>query len=291
MTKEAWKDQEDHDSLLVITDNMTVFCRYNNNGTPYMTLAGIAKRANEKGVDVKEFNVEDAGTYYVGQCQVHHEDVGNRFGGHSEPKRTVNGQEDPYAYAKCVSKTLRNGFKMILYGDEEIEKMLDDFVKDNKFEPPKKKPPAQKTSKQTKPPEQKSEPAEKSTEQHSAQPFEKKEASEERQPIEVDSELEEIVGECRALIKKESGNIKKMSVGGRTVENAMAYLFKTYDFTTLTQEHWSDLKDWMNEDEYGTLGKYLKGEFADDENERLETAAKNAASSTAERVKKENESK
>ena len=157
--KEGWQDQEDFDSEQVKSDKPTTFVKYDNSGAAFITLAGWTKLANERKVVITSLEVTETQLYFQGLASGYaSDDEGGehamRWGGHTEPKSDLyTGEVDPFAFAKCLSKTQRNLFKIIFYGDPEVEEMLDEFELNNKWVPPTQQP-RKPTRQQSQPPAQ-----------------------------------------------------------------------------------------------------------------------------------------
>ena len=262
--KEAWKYQEDFDSSLVKGDTMTTFVKFDNAGMPFMTLAGLAKLANRKGVVIVSMEVTDTGKYYQGIASGHLKDNTQemRWGGHTEPKVDHTG-EDMFAFAKCVSKTQRNLFRMLLYGDADVQQLLDDFVENNTFNPEEHK---------AMPPQGSPPPATpRSTPASDTRPATHPQNEKGQQETQKPDKPKTIADECREIAMLARPTLMEMAMAGEShgdksgkeiyTEAIMYHMARKPK--DLTDDMFQVMVEEFSKDEFGCFGAYFKERPAD----------------------------
>jgi len=140
VNEEAWEYQDRTDAEMAADiskdRNMLDFVAYNNNGYPFVTLAGIMKAANEEGMSVDECDVsEEEGIFsaFVKVKTKTREDgsFDSSFSSRDQSKQRSDGSPDPHARTICINVAIKNAFKNLLYGSPIIDEMMNEFLEKN----------------------------------------------------------------------------------------------------------------------------------------------------------------
>ena len=138
--EEGWERQARVDSELASDTskdkNMMDFCDYFDTGKAYITLAGFMSIANEEGFtsEVHEITMDAHKIHAI--MKVTNKDGDSMISGRTEYHMGRDGKPDQHALAKAINIATKNAVKQLLYGHPKAKEMLDDFQKNNKFEPP-----------------------------------------------------------------------------------------------------------------------------------------------------------
>ena len=203
VNEKGWEheDRTDADMAADISKdrNMLDFVAYNNNGYPFVTLAGIMKAANKESLSVKICEVtetEDLYSVFV-KVSTKPDEQGNyesSFSSRDEAKKretrnpaTGNWESklNPHARVVAINVAIKNAFKNLLYGSTVIKEMMDEFLEKNP-EPPKPPRKQQKAKTKEKPAEQKQE-TKQETEQETKQETEQETEQEDPKYVDIPS--------------------------------------------------------------------------------------------------------
>lgn len=195
VNEEGWQYQDRTDAEMAADisrdRNMLDFCAYNNNGYPFVTLAGIMNAGNKEGISVLECTVTETDTHFSALVKVGKKPDADGWQDTSYSSRQQlktrdvyrNGnwvsEPDPYADTIAVNVAIKNAMKNLLYGSSAIEQMMAEFLEKNP-EPPKPAPKPDKNGNgQPPPPKQEQKPKEeKPPKEEAKQEAEKKEDGE-----------------------------------------------------------------------------------------------------------------
>ena len=163
--QDGWKFEDDVDSQMAMDinrdRNMMDYVMYNNNGIPFITLAGIMKVANNDGftteicdINRTDFTVEAVVKVTTPDNPDDEQPPRSAYSGRTEYLKDRSGKPDQFALTKAINIAIKCAAKTLLYGHPDIEEMLTEFVKANKFILPdeeKKPEPTEKTKTEPEP--------------------------------------------------------------------------------------------------------------------------------------------